>query len=138
MVDRIRPKSVRSPGSPCAWSQEQVGSISDLIEYSDVSGGVGLVSIGTIPAGAALIRTQVHVITAFNAGSGDALTVGPSSDYDYLVTDGHPDVADSETEGEILDYTPSSATTIYARYTHSSTAPTAGKARVTVLFKQPL
>ena len=138
MVDRLRPKSVRSPGDPCAWSQEQVGSISDLIEYTDVASGAATVLIGTLPAGARYLDSSVQVITAFNAGSGDALTVGIASDYDYIVTDGHPTVADSETDGELLDWTPTSDQLIYARYTHSSTAPTTGKAIVTVRFKQPL
>jgi len=138
MVERIRPKSVRSPGDPCAWAQEQVGSISDLIEYSDVSSGTGSVLIGTLPAGARYLGCNVKVITAFNAGANDALVVGTSSDTDYLLTDGHPTVADSETEGNLLDWTPTSATGIYATYTHTSTAPTTGKAVVTVTFKQPL
>ena len=138
MVDRLRPHSVRSPGSPAPWAPETVGSISDLIEYTDVSAGAATVLIGTLPAGARYLDSSVMVITAFNAGSADALTVGISSDYDYIVTDGHPTTADSESYGELLDWTPTSDQLIYARYTHSGTAPTTGKAVVTVRFKQPL
>ena len=138
MVDRMRPKSVRSPGDPCAWSQENQASISDLIEFSDVVSLTGTVLIGTIPAGARYLGCSVQVITAFNAGADDALVVGLSTDTNYLLTDGHPTVADSETAGELLDWTPTTAQLIYATYTHTSTAPTTGKAIVTVRFKQPL
>jgi len=138
MVDRLRPHSVREPGSPSAWKPEQVGSISELIEYSDVESLTGTVLIGTLPAGARYLMADVKVITAFNAGADDALTVGIATDYDYLLTDGHPTVADSETEGELLDWTPTTDQLIYAQYTHTSTAPTTGKALVTIQFKQPL
>ena len=138
MVDRMRPKSVRSPGNPAAWVQESVGSISDLIEYGDVASLTGTVLIGTIPAGARYLDCSVKIITAFNAGANDALVVGTSGDTDYLLTDGHPTVADSETAGELLDWTPTTAQLIYATYTHTSTAPSTGKAIVTVRFKQPL
>lgn len=138
MVDKLRPKSVRSPGNPCAWAQEKVGSISELIEYTDVVDLTGTVLIGTIPAGARYLMCDVKVITAFNAGADDALIVGIASDTDYLLTDGHPTVANSVKEGELLDWTPTSNQLIYATYTHTGTAPTTGKAIVTVRFKQPL
>ena len=139
MVDRLRPKSIRHPGEPCAWAQEQVGSISELIEYTDVSDGTGTVAIGTIPAGARFLGCKVWVVTAFNAGSADALIVGIPTDTNYFIEDGNPTVANSETtEVNVLDYEPSADVVVSAIYTHTSTAPTAGKALVTVRFKQPL
>jgi len=138
MVDKLRPKSVRSPGDPCAWAQETVGSISDLIEHSDVVSLTGTVLIGTIPAGARYLMCDVKVIMAFDAGANDTLTVGIATDYSKLLTNGHPTVADSETEGELLDWIPTSDQLIYAQYKHTSDAPAAGRAIVTVRFKQPL
>jgi hypothetical protein len=139
MVDKLRPKSIRSPGSPCAWSEEQVGSISKLIEYTDVSGGTGTVSIGTIPAGARFLGCKVWVVTAFNAGANDALIVGIPTDTNYFIEDGKPTSANTEVnEVNVLDYEPTSDVVVSAIYTHTSTAPTTGKALVTVTFKQPL
>ena len=138
MVDKLRPKSVRSPGDPCAWAQEKVGSISELIEYTDVVSLTGTVLIGTIPAGARYLMCDVKVITAFDAFAANALVVGIASDPSYLLTNGHPTAADSKTEGKLLDWTPASDQLIYATYTHTGAAPTAGKAIVTVRFKQPL
>jgi len=139
MVDKLRPKSVRAPGQPCAWAQETVGSISELIEYSDVIGGTGTVAIGTIPAGARFLDCTVWVVTAFNAGSADALIVGIPTDTNYFIEDGNPTVANSETtEVNVLDYEPTSDVIVSAIYTHSDAVPTTGKALVTVRFKQPL
>jgi len=139
MVQKLRPKSVRAPGEPCPWAQETVGSISELIEYSDVVGNAASVLIGTIPKGARYLMSDIKVITAFNSGGADdAIVVGIAEDTDYLIEDGHPDVADSITEGELRDWTPTSDQLIYATHSSSGTAPTIGKAIVTVRFKQPL
>jgi len=139
MVDKLRPKSVRSPGSPCAWAEEQVGSISELIEYTDVIGGTGTVAIGTIPAGARFLGCKVWVVTAFNGGANNALIVGIPADTNYFIEDGNPTVANSETtEVNVLDYAPTADVVVSAIFTHTSTVPTTGKALVTVTFKQPL
>ena len=139
MVDKLRPKSVRSPGDPCAWAQEQVGSISETIEYSDVSNLTGTVAIGTIPAGATFLGCKVWVVTAFNAGTTDALIVGIPTDTNYFIEDGQPTSANTEVnEVNVLDYEPTADVVVSAIYTHTSTAPTTGKAVVTVSFTQPL
>lgn len=141
MVDKLRPKSVRAPGSPCAWSQEQNGTIAELIEYSDVSSLTGTVAIGTIPAGAKFLGCKVWVVTAFNAGAGDALIVGIPTDTDYFLESGDcdPTVANAEVnESNVLDYTPTADVAVSAIYTHTGAAPTTGKALVTVTFQQPL
>ena len=137
-TNRVSPGSVRAPGTAAAWWPEGEGTISELIEFGDVSALTGTVTIGTVPAGARYLWSNVQVITAFNAGANDALVVGLSSDTNFLVTDGHPTTADSETEGEIMDWLPTTDQTIIATYTHTSTAPTTGKAVVTVRFKLPL
>jgi len=139
MVDKLRPKSVRAPGSPAAWAPENEASISELIEYSDVSSLTGTVAIGTIPAGARFLGCTVWVITAFNAGANDALIVGIPTDTNYFIEDGNPTAANSETtEVNVLDYEPTADVVVSAIYTHTGAAPTTGKALVTVRFKQPL
>ena len=138
MVDKLRPKSVRAPGSPCAWAPGD-GKMSELIEYTDVIGGTGTVAIGTIPAGARYLACTVEVVTAFDAGANNALIVGIPTDTNYFIEDGHPTVADSITEAtSVLDYAPTSDVIVSAIFTHTSTVPTAGKALVTVYYKRPL
>jgi len=139
MVDKLRPKSIRSPGSPCAWAPGD-GKLSELIEYTDVIGGTGTVAIGTIPAGATFIGCKVWVVTAFNSGGADdALIVGIPTDTNYFVEDGKPTSANTEVnEVNVLDYTPSADVVVSAIFTHTGTAPTTGKIRVTVYYERPL
>lgn len=137
-TNRLSPGSIRNPGVSAVWWPDNMGDISELIEYSDVESLTGTVLIGTIPAGARYLGCDVKVITAFNAGAADDLIVGIVGDLNYLLTNGHPTTADSITEGELLDWTPTADTLVYATFTHTGAAPTTGKAVVTVKFEQPL
>ena len=139
MVAKLRPKSVRSPGSPCVWAPANEASVSELIEYSDVSNLTGTVAVGTIPAGGRFLDARCWVVTAFNAGADDALIVGIPTDTNYFIEDGHPTVADSETtQAAYIDYTPTSDVVVSAIYTHTGAAPTTGKALVIIRYQQPL
>jgi len=134
----LKPYNIADPGTPCAWAPGD-GKLSELIEYTDVIGGTGTVAIGTIPADCTFLGCRVWVVTAFNAGSADALIVGIPTDTNYFIEDGHPTNADSETvETTIIDYTPTSDVIVSAIYTHSDAVPTTGKARVTVYYKRAL
>jgi len=137
---RLAPKSVRAPGTSCAWWPDGWDGITELIEYTDVVDGTGTVVIGTVPAGAVYARCKVWVEDAFNSGGGDdALIVGISSDTNLLIEDGNPLVADSQTdEIAAVDWLPTTDQVISAVLTHTGTAPTAGKARIFVMFKRPL
>ena len=139
MVAKLRPKSVRAPGSPCVWAPGD-GKMSELIEYTDVIGGTGTVAIGTIPAGARYLACTSETVTAFNSGGGDdALIVGIPTDTNYFIEDGHPLVADSITEAtSVLDYAPTTNVIVSAIFTHTGTAPSTGKAVVTLYYKRPL
>lgn len=138
MVATLRPHNIANPGESCPWAPGD-GKISALIEYTDVIGGTGTVVVGTIPAGATFLGCRVWVVTAFNAGSADALIVGISTDTNYFIEDGQPTVANSETnEVNVLDYAPTSNVIVSAIYTHSGAVPTTGKALVTVRYKRPL
>jgi len=138
MVATLRPYNIANPGEPCAWAPGD-GKISALIEYTDVIGGTGTVVVGTIPAGAAFLGCEVWVVNAFNGGANNALIVGIPTTTNYFIEDGNPTVANSETnEVNVLDYTPTSDVIVSAIFTHTSTVPTAGKARVTVYYKRAL
>ena len=138
MVDKLRPKSVRAPGQPCAWAESD-GILSELIEYSDVIGGTGTVAIGTLPAGAVFTRCRVWVLTAFDAGANNALIVGIPTDTDYFVESFAPIVANAQIdETNVLDYTTTAEVVVSAIFTHTGSVPTAGKARVVIEFERPL
>jgi len=137
MSNRLRTRDIRDGGKNDTYAPATQGVLSAEVLYSEAVDGALVVAIGTLPAGARFVSAKVNVLTAFNAGTTNTLTVGIASDYDYLLTDGHPDVADSETSGNLLDYEPTSDTIVYARYAYTGTAPTAGKAVAYVTFEHP-
>jgi len=138
MVATLRPYNIANPGEPCPWAPGD-GKISELIEYTDIIGGTGTVVVGTIPAGATFLGCRVWVVDAFTGGANNVLIVGIPTNTTYFIADGHPTIADSETaEDTIIDYTPTSDVIVSATYTHTSTVPDAGKARITVYYKRPL
>ena len=137
MSNRLRPRDIRDGGKNDTYAPATQGVLSAEVLYSEAVDGALVVAIGTLPAGARFVSAKVNVLTAFNAGTTNTLTVGIASDYDYLLTDGHPDVADSETSGNLLDYEPTVDTIVYARYAYTGTAPTTGKAVAYVTFEHP-
>lgn len=91
-------------------------------------------SLGTIPAGAKIIGTIVHVETTFNAGTTNVLEVGDSSTANLLVGANDVDETQAGTTlvGKVVDVTED--TEILAKYTQTGDAATQGKANITVLF----
>lgn len=138
MTEILRPHNIAAPGTPCAWAPGD-GKISELIEYTDVIDGTATVAIGTVPAGAQFLGCKVWIITAFDGGANNALIVGIPSDTNYLIEDGKPTVANSETnEINVLDWSPTADVIVSAIYTHTGSVPTAGKALVTVYYNRAL
>jgi hypothetical protein len=138
MSTRMRPRNLRdSSVHNATYARATQGVLSKEILFSDAVSGAAVVALGTLPAGARFIEAKVNVITAFDAGTTNTLTIGPDTDYDYLLTAGNPTVADSETVGVLIDYVPTVDTIIYARYAYTGTVPTAGKAVAYVTFEHP-
>lgn len=95
------------------------------------------VKVGTLPAGAQIVCSIVRVSTAFNAATTNVLTVGTSSGSNAdIVSAADTDETVAATtigyRGCDLGFT--SDTAIYAKYTQTGTAATAGVARITILY----
>lgn len=96
----------------------------------------GLVTLGTLPEGATLVKVEVDVKTAFNAATTNVLTVGTVADDDAYVT------ADDVNEGA-AGFTSvggngtaiTADTVVKAKYVQTGDAATAGEADVYVYFK---
>ncbi len=93
----------------------------------------------TLPKGAIVTRVACNVTQAFNAATTNVLTFGYSSDTDALM--GSSDI----TEGTIgtyvkerMDAALTGNSVVYAQYTQTGTAATAGKADVYVTYIESL
>lgn len=93
----------------------------------------------TLPKGAIVTRVACNVTTAFNAATTNVLTFGYSSDTDALM--GSSDI----TEGTVgtyvkerMDAALTGNSVVYAQYTQTGTAATAGAADVYVTYIEQL
>lgn len=93
------------------------------------------VSLGYIPAGATLLEAIVDIKTAFNAATTNVLVVGNASDDDAYVAAGDVDETSTGRTVVPLDQTALTAEQhIYAKYTQTGTAASAGLAYIRLVF----
>lgn len=118
-----------------------VQTISRSIAYNTPGiGTADIVKVGTLPSGAEVLITKVRIPTAFNAATTNVLIVGTSSGSNAdFVADG--DLDESATGTSVLfrgcDVAISADTAIYAKYTQTGTAATAGVAVITITYVVP-
>lgn len=116
------------------YHTNQVHYLSKAISYTDNGTAV---TVGIIPAGAAVIRGGVVVTTAFNAGTSNVLDIGTSADDDGFATDlalGTIGVIVADEMATTNDSYVTSDTTITATVALSGTAASAGAGWVWVEY----
>lgn len=123
-----------------AYDEKNAGAISIAESEIIFSAAAARQLIASLPAGAVILRTWVEILTAFNAGSSNLVTVGygavadaTADDYVATVTEGTPGVYDGVAAGVPLAAL-AAAQDVYAYYTPGGTAPTTGKARAFVMW----
>lgn len=119
--------------------RQVVNTLRKTVNYNDVGIGSGLAMENWLPQGAFLMRCLVEIVTAFNAGTTNVLTVGTNAAaYDNIVAAGDVD----EAVVDVYDVTRAvgrglaSAGNVrpYVMYTQSGTAATAGQAVILLSF----
>lgn len=107
--------------------------------YNDNGISAGI-KIGTLPQGARLTDIIGEVVTAFNAATTNVFTVGTNSpNYNNIVGSG--DLDETAIGATRIDRAIGGAIAraadvdVYAKYTQTGTAATAGKAEVTLAYE---
>lgn len=103
----------------------------------NITFGDGLVTVGTLPAGALVIGAGVVITTAFNAGSTNVIDIGTASDGDGFATDLAAGTIGNIVWDELAtsnDLYSTSEAVITAEYAQTGTAATAGSGEVYVTF----
>lgn len=99
------------------------------------------VTIGTIPANAQIVDINIDVTTAFDAGGTDLVTVGKTGSAAAYVTStsvataGRASVATTGVYSAWANVGTSDVDYATLTYAYTSTAPTAGAGRVTIVYK---
>jgi hypothetical protein len=99
------------------------------------------VTVGTIPAGAQIVDINIDVTTAFNAAGSDEVTVGKTGSAAAFVaatsvaSAGRASVATTGVYSAWANVGTSDVDYATLTYAYTSTAPTAGAGRVTIVYK---
>lgn len=116
--------------------EQQIAYLRKKVTFSD--GATAVVQVGTLPAGAIVIRAGVVVTTAFNAATTNVLDIGTTADDDGFATDlamgtiGVIVADEMATTNDAGPYT--AATSIIATHAQTGTAATAGVGYVFVEY----
>lgn len=103
-------------------------------------GGIATgVKLGTLPKGAFITGCDVEVITAFNAGTTNVLTVGTLATGNEIVaaadvTEGTPGNYTMATLAKGRSFAAAADVDVYIRYTQTGTAGTTGQANVVLTY----
>ena len=119
-------------------STQQVGYARFTVNYGDVNVANGN-NKQWLPAGALILRTSVCIVTAFNAGTTNVLTVGLGATNNNVVASGN---VTPGTAGQTINIEPTGAalgplaadSQLNVTFTQTGTAATAGQAIVVVEY----
>ena len=121
-------------GQARVYHQQMVHFLRKTIAYTDNGSAI---AVGTIPAGSLILKAAsgVHVTTAFDAGTGNVLDVGPTTNDDLWGTDLALGTATFVPLDEAVGgFLVTSDTDIIATPALSGTAATAGSAEVVICY----
>lgn len=117
-------------------SAGQLSAITTTFDYTSTT-----VTIGTIPAGAQIVDINIDVTTAFDAAGTDLVTVGKTGSAAAYVAAtsvaaaGRASVATTGVYSAWANVGTSDVDYATLTYAYTSTAPTAGAGRVTIVYK---
>lgn len=120
---------------------DTIQSIRATFNYNDGLIGTGQ-QFGAIPQNSEIRAVGVDVVTAFNAGTTNVFVVGTTLGGSELVAAGDVnEAATGNTEvsrGLGRSLTLNGDVGVYAKYSSTGTAPTAGQVTVTIEFRPPV
>ena len=109
--------------------------ISGVINFDSANAATGIKINRALPEGCVIDEIKVDVLTVFNAGTTNVLTLGTASDADaYVVAAGVDETALGTTKIAGPTARLTADTEVLMTYTQSGTAATTGKARFTVIY----
>jgi|SRR5665213_130778 len=120
--------------------RQLVNTLKKTVNFGDAAVGTGNAFDNSLPIGAFIIGVKVEIVTVFNAGTTNVLTVGTNpTTYNDIVAAGDVDeLTAGVTEvgrawGRGLAATV--AKPVYAMYTQSGTAGSTGQAIIVITFE---
>lgn len=115
-------------------------TLKKTVNFNDANVTTGVAFDNSLPEGANILLVQVEIVTVFNAGTTNVLTVGTNSaTYNDLVAAGDVNEAavgvTQVTRGLGQSILAAAGKTPYAMFTQSGGAATTGQAIITILYE---
>lgn len=120
-----------NPSQARVYHTQQVHYIKNTLTFDS-----GVVTIGTVPAGAVILRaiSGAQVNVAFNAGSTNVIDIGTTANDDLYATDLAGGTIAFVPFDEAVTQVLTADTTFTATYAQTGTAATAGSATIVICY----
>lgn len=120
--------------------RQVVNTLKKTVNYNDAGIGAGVLFDNSLPVGAFITQCLVEIVTAFNAGSTNVLTVGTNSaSFNNIVASGDVDetsvAVTSVATGLGRSICASADKAVTAMYVQTGTAATTGKAVIVICYE---
>lgn len=120
--------------------RQVVNSLKDTVNYNDAGIATGVAWDNALPQGAFIVDVLVEVVTVFNAGTTNVLTVGTNAaTYNNIVAAGDVNEAAAAvtrvTTGLGRSVAASADVVPFSMYTQTGTAATTGQAVVCIIYE---
>lgn len=117
---------------------QQVNYIRKTVNFNDPGVSSPTNPFARLPLNAFIVGVQVEIVTAFNAATTNVLTIGTSTTANEIVAAGDVDETAVATTDVLrargASLTAAAEKNLYAKYTQTGTAATAGKANVVIAY----
>jgi hypothetical protein len=128
-----RPQARRSP-------RQVTNTLKKTINFGDANIATGVAFDESLPLGAFIISVTVEIVTAFNAGTTNVLTIGTvAANYNNIVASGDVNsatvVVAQPTRGLGRSLAAAAETPVFGKYTQTGTAATTGQAVVVIEYE---
>jgi len=123
--------------------RQVVNTLKQIINFNDAGAATGILWQNSLPAGAVILGVVVEILTAFNAGTTNPITIGTALTGSQLGngagagTDLDPTVvgATSVSRGLGGSLAAAADTPLYYSYIPTGAPATTGQARVTIMYE---
>lgn len=131
-----------APATPQSRRQARqvTNTLKKTVNYNDASIATGVAFDESLPLGAYIVQVDVEIVTAFNAGTTNVLTIGTNAtSYNDIVNAADVNEAATGvtevTRGKGRSLAASAEKPVYAKYTQTGTAGTAGQAIIVIQYE---
>lgn len=130
-----------APQPPVRLDPRQlINTLKKTVNFNDPGISSGVAFANSLPVGAFITQVDVEIVTAFNAGSTNVLTVGTNAtSYNDIVN--AADVNEGATgvtevaRGKGRSLASAAAKAVFAKYTQTGTPATTGQAIIVIQFE---